>query len=420
MRVLIVGSGAREHALAEAVAASTHRPDVIVAPGNGGTSSIAKNVSVSPTDHDGLLALARTESVDLVIIGPEAPLVAGLADSLRAEGIAVFGPSKAAAELEGSKAHSKIFMRRHGIPTAAFEVFDSADKAKAYIRDAGRPMVVKADGLAAGKGVIVADTVEQSCEAVDACMVERRFADAGARVVVEDRLEGQEVSFHVVCDGERFMPLAAAQDHKRAHDGDRGPNTGGMGAYSPPPIVDGALEQQIMERVVEPTFRGLEQDGTRFVGVLFVGLMITEEGPMVLEYNVRFGDPECQCLLARLEGDVFEFLHSAATGQLNDKAVRWKHPFGMSVVLASKGYPGPYEKGLPIEGIGNAKQAGARVFHAGTRREGSALLTDGGRVLSVTAVGEGLVEARTIAYRAAGMIRFRGGWYRNDIGWRAK
>lgn len=419
MRVLVVGSGAREHALAEAISASTHHPELIVAPGNGGTSAFAENIAVAADDVAGLVELAQQRQVELVVVGPEAPLVAGLSDALRDKGIAVFGPQKSAAALEGSKAHSKIFMRRHGIPTAAFEVFDSADNAKAYVRAAERPMVIKADGLAGGKGVVVAETVDEACAAIDDCMVHARFGQAGARVVIEECLQGQEVSFHVISDGERYLPMAAAQDHKRAYDGERGPNTGGMGAYSPPPIVDGALEETIMKRVVEPTFAGLRSDGVAFVGVLFVGLMITDEGPMVLEYNVRFGDPECECLLARLEGDVLDLLSSTAHGGLRDDAVRWKHPYSMSVVIASNGYPGPYEKGLPIEGVEDAKHVGVSVFHAGTRREGSALLTDGGRVLTLTAAGGSLKQVRSDVYRAAGLIRFRGAWCRRDIGWRA-
>ncbi len=419
MRVLVVGSGAREHALTEAIAVSTHRPEVIVAPGNGGTSAFAENVDVAADDIERLVQLATERAVDLVVVGPEAPLVAGLADTLREAGIAVFGPSKAAAELEGSKAMSKIFMRRHGIPTAAFEVFDAADKAKAYVRGQDRPMVIKADGLAAGKGVVVAETVDEACEAIDDCLLKGRFGAAGSKVVVEECLVGQEVSFHVISDGQRIVPLAAAQDHKRAYDGERGPNTGGMGAYSPPPIINGAVEETIMKTIVEPTFAGLKADGVEFVGVLFVGLMMTADGPMVLEYNVRFGDPECQCLLARIESDVLDLLDSSARGKLDETAVRWKHPFSMSVVLASKGYPGLYEKGLPIEGIEDAKNVGAKVYHAGTRREGSALLTDGGRVLTLTAAGDGLKNVRSVVYRAAGLIRFRGAWCRRDIGWRA-
>lgn len=420
MRVLVIGSGAREHALAEAISSSTHHPEVFVAPGNGGTGAFATNVELAADDVDGLVTFAQAQAMNLVVVGPEAPLVLGIADRLRDVGIAVFGPSQKGAELEGSKAHSKVFMRRYGIPTAAFEVFDSAEKAKAYVRDAGRPMVVKADGLAAGKGVVVADSVDEACAAIDMCMLDRQFGEAGARVVVEECLKGQEVSFHVISDGERVFPLAAAQDHKRAYDGERGPNTGGMGAYSPPPIVHGGLEETIMKTIVEPTFAGLRADGVNFVGVLFVGLMITDEGPMVLEYNVRFGDPECECLLARLDGDVLDLLHSAARGALAVDAVRWKHPFSMSVVVASKGYPGLYNKGFPIEGLDDAKRTGVKVHHAGTRREGSALLTDGGRVLTVTAAGDSFKQVRTDVYRGAALIRFQGAWCRHDIGWRAE
>jgi len=422
MKVLVVGGGAREHALAWKLSSSPGVEEVLAAPGNAGTAAVGTNLGVAADDLDAVVAAAKAHAVGLVVVGPEAPLVAGLVDRLTAEGIAAVGPSKAAARLEGSKGWSKDFMQRHGVPTAAYAVFEEPAAAKAWIRELDRPMVVKADGLAAGKGVVVADTVQESLDAVDALMTERVRGDAGARVVVEERLAGPEVSFHVVCDGTRAVPLAAAQDHKRLRDGDEGPNTGGMGAYSPPPMVDAALEARILDEVVRPTLEGMAAGGAPFTGVLFVGLMIVDGAPKVLEYNVRFGDPETEVLMARLEGDVLPLLLGAARGDLSGVEVRWGAPAALCVVMASEGYPGSYPKGRAITGIDAANALDAvTVFEAGTRRtEDGAHVTSGGRVLCVTAHGDDVRSAAERAYAGVDAIAFDGAHHRRDIGWQAR
>ncbi len=427
MRVLIVGSGAREHALAWKLASSPLVDAVLTAPGNAGTARVGENVDVAADDVEGVVRLAVDRGVGLVVVGPEAPLVAGLVDALREAGVLAFGPTRAAARLEGSKGFSKDFMEAHGIPTAAYRVFDDAEAAKAWVRELGRPMVIKADGLAAGKGVIVADTVEQSLAGIDALMLERVRGDAGAAVVVEERLVGPEVSFHVVCDGVRAVPLAAAQDHKRLGDGDTGPNTGGMGAYSPPPMADAAFERAVMTDVVEPTLRGMAERGTPFTGVLFVGLMVVDGVPKVLEYNVRFGDPETEVLMARLEGDVAPLLLGAARGDLSGIELSWGAPAALCVVLASEGYPGSYPKGRVIGGLAEAgERAGVTIFEAGTRSMEAAVgrptstVTSGGRVLCVTARGQSVAEAAERAYAAVDGISFDGMQHRRDIGWQAR
>ncbi len=420
MRVMVVGSGAREHALAWRIAKDSRVREVICAPGNAGTSTVARNLDVG-TDVDSIVRAARSEKVDLVVVGPEAPLVEGAVDALEEAGIAAFGPSRFAARLEGSKVFSKELMARHGIPTAGFRVFDEADAAEDYLREVGRPMVVKADGLAAGKGVVVASNVDEGVEAVDLIMRKRAFGSAGDRVVVEELLRGDEVSYHVVSDGSRYVALAPAQDHKRAFDGDRGPNTGGMGAYSPPPVVDVAVERKILERVVEPTLAGMAEEGQPFRGALFVGLMVHEGEPQVLEYNVRFGDPECESIMTRWQGDVLPLLEGSARGDLGELEPRWEAPCSLCVVLASGGYPGSYEKGKAITGLDEAAAVeGVTVFHAGTRREGDRFVTAGGRVLTVTAVGDTVDQAAERAYRAADRIEFEGKHLRRDIGWRAR
>ncbi|MDH5493344.1 MAG: phosphoribosylamine--glycine ligase, partial [Myxococcales bacterium] len=384
MKILIVGGGAREHALAWRL--HEEGAEIVAAPGNGGMAAFARCVPAAASDVPALLELALQEKVELVVIGPEAPLVAGLVDRLEEAGIAAFGPRAAAARLEGSKIYSKELMARHGIPTASFRIFDDPGSAEAYVRAAARPLVVKADGLAAGKGVFVASEAEEAIEGIDRIMRERAFGEAGDRILIEECLVGEEVSYHVVSDGERYVALAPAQDHKRALEGDRGPNTGGMGAYSPPPIVDEAIERVILERIVEPTLAALEAEGTPFRGALFVGLMIVEGEPFVLEYNVRFGDPECEVLMSRWKGPILPLLEGSARGDLSGVTPAWEAPASLCVVLAAGGYPGPYEKGLPIEGIAAADRApGVRVFHAGTRREGKRVLSNGGRVLAVTA-----------------------------------
>jgi phosphoribosylamine--glycine ligase len=427
-KVLVVGSGAREHAIAWKLAQSPAVREVLVAPGNAGIAGIARCVGVTAEDLGGLVDLARREAVDLVVIGPEAPLVAGLADALRAAGIPAFGPSREAARLEGSKAFAKEIMREAGVPTAGFAVFDDPDAAEAYVREAERPLVVKADGLCAGKGVVVAKDTEEALEAVRSMMRARVHGDAGARVVIEERLVGPEVSYHVVCDGARFVPLAAAQDHKRLLEGDHGPNTGGMGAYSPPPIVTAEVEQSVLTRVVEPVLARMSARGAPFTGVLFVGIMVVDGVPQVLEFNVRFGDPEAEVLVARLEGDLLPLLEGAARGDLSGVVPVWGAPCALAVVLAAHGYPSAPRKGDRIEGLGElASIDGVVAFHAGTRfapvSEGRAepsLETAGGRVLTVTATGDSLEEAASRAYGACDRIRFEGKQLRRDIGWQAR
>jgi phosphoribosylamine--glycine ligase len=420
MRVLIVGGGAREHALAWRLSQDPG-VEVVGAPGNAGIAAIGRTVAIDPTNAEAVVALARRENASLVVVGPEAPLVAGVVDALREEGIDAFGPDRSAAQLEGSKIFSKEFMARHEIPTAGFAVFDDADRATQYIREAGRPLVVKADGLAAGKGVIVASDAAEATAGVDRIMRDRAFGDAGDRIVIEECLVGQEVSYHVVSDGTRFVPLAPAQDHKRAFDGDRGPNTGGMGAYSPPPVVTADVEAKILERVIEPTLRGMADEGNPFRGALFVGLMIVDGEPWVLEYNTRFGDPECQTLMTRWKGSIVPLILGSAKGDFGDLHPSWEAPASLCVVLASGGYPGSYEKGKVIRGLEKAEALPqVTVFHAGTARRGDEVVTAGGRVLSVTAIGETLDEAAERAYAAAELIEFEGKQLRSDIGWRAR
>lgn len=420
MKVLIVGSGAREHALAWRLARDPS-VEVVCAPGNAGSAQIGRNVDVAAHDLPGLVALAKDEKIDLVVVGPEAPLVEGLVDVLAVEGIPAFGPTRAAARLEGSKVFSKEFMQRHGIPTADFRVFDDVDAAELYIRKANRPLVVKADGLAAGKGVVVASDADEAIEAIDLIMRKRAFGEAGARVVVEERIRGPEVSYHVVSDGRRYVALASAQDHKRVFDGDRGPNTGGMGAYSPPPMVTPEVEAKILERVVEPTLAGMAAEGEPFRGALFVGLMIVDGEPRVLEYNVRFGDPECEAIVTRWKGPLLPLLLGSATGDLGDLDPTWEAPASLAVVLSSGGYPGDYEVGKVISGLENAEAIeGVAVFHAGTRRAGESIVTAGGRVLTVTAIGGSVDEAAARAYAACDLVSFDGKHLRRDIGAQAR
>ena len=418
MRVLILGSGGREHALAWAVARSAQVDDVLCAPGSDGIAQDARVVPADPLAGDAIVELARRERIDLVVIGPEAPLVAGLADRLNAAGVPVFGPSAAAARLEGSKAFAKDFMQRNGVPTAAFEVFDEPADAERFVRAQARPLVVKADGLAGGKGVSVCNDAEAAVVAIHEAMHERRFGPAGSRVVIEERLVGEEASFYAIADGREFLCLAAAQDHKRALDGNRGENTGGMGAYSPTPFVDAELERKVVERILEPTFEALRREGSPYRGVLYVGLMIVKGEPYVIEYNVRFGDPETQPLLFRMQSDLFPVLHDAATERLSARSQR-ELSFGdpaVCVVMTSEGYPRGYTAGFPIEGLEEVERmAEVKVFHAGTRREDGAWTTAGGRVLGVTARGSTLAAARQRAYQAASKIRFKGAHLRSDI-----
>lgn len=420
-RVLVVGGGAREHALVRALVASPSVAHVLCAPGNAGIALEVRTLAITATDVDALVRAATEERITLAVIGPEAPLVAGLADALRARGVRVFGPSRAASELEGSKIFSKLFMVRHRIPTAPFEVFEDPDAAEGYVRAAGRNLVIKADGLAAGKGVVVAKSADEACEAIDQMMRKRVFGDAGARVLIEDILLGEEISYHVISDGERFVSLAAAQDHKRLLDGDQGPNTGGMGAYSPPPVFTAALEAEVVERVVRPTLDGMRAEGRPFVGALFIGLMIVDGRPMVLEYNVRFGDPETEVMLPRIDGDLFAWLDGAARGALPAEPLRWHAGAALCVVLAARGYPGKAEEGAEIPALDAAAETeGAALFHAGTALRGGRVIAAGGRVLVASARGSTIDDAATRAYGLASRARFEGSQMRTDIGWRAR
>ncbi len=430
MNILIIGSGGREHALAWKIAQSPQATQIFVAPGNGGTLAEPKvqNVDLDPTDAEALIGFAQDKQIALCIIGPEAPLVAGVSDVLVAAGLRCCGPSQQAAQLEGSKDFAKAFMQRHGIPTATYRTFSDRDQALAYLDHVGAPVVVKADGLAAGKGVVVAETQNQARAAVDAMLGQGRFGSAGHRVVIEEKLVGEEVSFIVLVSGDQVLPLATSQDHKARDEGDRGPNTGGMGAYSPAPIVTPELEQRIMCEVIEPTVAGLRAETLPYVGFLYAGLMISEDGtPRVLEYNCRLGDPETQPILMRLESDLLELCLAATEGRLSEVEARWRDQAALGVVMAAGGYPGDYAKGHPITGLdvaserenAGAAQAQTMVFHAGTRRVGEQTLTNGGRVLCVTALGADVNEAAATAYTLAEHIQFEGAFYRRDIGHRA-
>jgi len=419
MNVLLIGSGGREHSLAWALAASPLLGTLFCAPGNGGIAELAQCVQLEIADHAKVIDFCRARDVSLVVIGPEAPLVAGLADDLTAAGIKAFGPSKAAAQLEGSKAFTKELCRAHAIPTARYGRFDEPEAAKAYVRAQGAPIVVKADGLAAGKGVTVAASVAEAEAAIDDCFA-GRFGEAGAEIVVEECLVGEEASFFALVDGKTALPLATAQDHKRAFDGDEGPNTGGMGAYSPAPVMSEELCRVTMEEIILPTVEGLAQAGTPYCGVLYAGLMLTEQGPQLIEYNVRFGDPECQVLMMRLKSDLLPALVATTDGALENVELRWREETALTVVMAAKGYPGGYEKGSRIGGL---EAAGAdpdvEIFHAGTAREGAAVTATGGRVLNVTALGASVADAQARAYRAIDQIDWPQGFCRRDIGWRA-
>lgn len=421
MKILVVGSGGREHALCWAIAASPMTSKLYCAPGNAGIAEEAQCLPIGADDIEGLVRFAIEEKLDLVVVGPEAPLVQGLADRLREAGIAVFGPSAAAAELEGSKGFTKDLCAKYGIPTAAYGRFDDLEDALDFIADKGAPIVVKADGLAAGKGVTVCMTVEEAEAAVRDALEGGRFGEAGASVVIEEYLEGEELSVFALVDGERSLLLASAQDHKRAYDGDQGPNTGGMGAYSPAPIMDEALKRQVLEEIIHPTVMAMRQEGRPFQGVLFAGLMVQDAKAKLIEYNVRFGDPECQVLMRRLKSDIVPALLAAATGGLANVDLRWFEETAMIVVLAAKGYPGSYEKGSVIRGLDEA--AGGEdvvIFHAGTARDEAGELTAvGGRVLGVTALAESVNEAFLRCYEAVDRIDWPEGFCRRDIGWRA-
>ena len=420
MKVLIVGSGGREHALAWKCAQTAD--EVLVAPGNAGTAREdgVRNIAVSSDDIDGLIELAKAESVDLTIIGPEAPLVAGIVDRFEAAGLACFGPSANASQLEGSKAFTKDFLARHNIPTAAYRNFSDLGKALAYIREQGAPIVIKADGLAAGKGVIVAHTLEEAEQAATGMLTGDRFGSAGATIVVEEFLDGEEASFIVITDGTNVLPLATSQDHKARDEGDVGPNTGGMGAYSPAPVVTADIERRIMNEVIRPTLEGMRKDGANYVGFLYAGLMIMSDGtPKVIEFNCRMGDPETQPILARLRSDLVAICKAALDGTLAGITAQWDERAALGVVMAAGGYPESYTKGAAIKGLDDADGEAQKVFHAGTTEDGDDVVTSGGRVLCVVGLGDSVADAAEHAYDAVDKICWDGVYLRRDIGHRA-
>jgi phosphoribosylamine--glycine ligase len=419
MRILVVGGGGREHALCWAIAASPLCDALYCAPGNAGIAQDAECVPIAADNVDELVSFATDQAIDLVVVGPEGPLVLGLVDRLDTLGIKAFGPRADAAMLEGSKGFMKDLCARHDIPTAAYGRFTDADEAKAYIRSQGAPIVVKADGLAAGKGVTVAQSVDEALDAVDQAMNDKAFGDAGTELVIEEFLPGEELSFFALVDGETALPLAGAQDHKAVGDGDTGPNTGGMGAYSPAPSLTEALEAEVMETIIGPTVRGMAADGYPYRGVLYAGLMLDGGRPKLLEYNVRFGDPECQVLMMRLRSDIVPALVAACDGALKNFDLRWSGEAALTVVLAANGYPESYDKGTEIRGLDAAAETGATVFHAGTAADGDRVLASGGRVLNVTACGADITTAQANAYAAVDAIDWPEGFCRRDIGWRA-
>ncbi|HPE20993.1 MAG TPA: phosphoribosylamine--glycine ligase [Candidatus Mcinerneyibacteriales bacterium] len=414
MRIAVIGSGGREHAIAEALAREKSH-EIFVLPGNGGTDGIAENVPVPEGSTEEILAAVLEKRCEMAVIGPEKPLVDGLADRLREKGVVTLGPGAEAARIEGSKVWAKRFMERHGIPTAAHRVFDSFEQARAYIRKEEKyPLVIKADGLAAGKGVIIAATPEEAEQTLLNIMVEKQFGAAGDLVEIEEFLRGRETSYLVFCDGETFLPMATSKDYKKVYDGDRGLNTGGMGTFSPSPLVDVSLEKTIQETIIRRAVEGFKKDGIPFTGVLYAGLMLTDHGPQVLEFNCRFGDPETQVILSRLKTPLSQVIRAVHEKRLHDLTLDWDDRAAVCVVAASAGYPGTYQKGKPVTGLENVKHA--RVYHAGTRKLDGKVYTSGGRVLGVTALGESLEEARETAYRELEKITFEGIYYRKDIG----
>ena len=419
MNILILGSGGREHALAWKIAASPLTTKLYCAPGNAGIAQEAECVALDIADHKAVIAFCKDNKIDFVVVGPEVPLVAGIVDDLEAAGIRAFGPTKWAARLEGSKGFTKDLCKANNIPTAAYERFKSGDLAKEYVRKRGAPIVVKADGLAAGKGVVVASTVEEAEAAID-MMFSGGLGEKAWEIVIEDCLVGEEASFFALCDGDTALPLASAQDHKRVFDGDKGPNTGGMGAYTPAPIMTEAMNQRVMDEIVIPTVQALKKAGAPFKGVLFAGLMITKDGPQLIEYNVRFGDPETQVIMLRMMSDLLPALIAARDGQLKNFDLRWYPDAALTVVMAAKGYPGSYKKGTAIKGLDAAAQLdGVEIFHAGTKKENGVILANGGRVLNVCARGKTVAEAQARAYAAVDKIDWPDGFCRRDIGWQA-
>ena len=420
MKVLVIGSGGREHALTWALSASSLIDTLYAAPGNAGIAQDAECIDIGAEDIDGITTFAKANAIDFVVVGPEMPLVAGLVDRLEGDGIKAFGPHAGAAQLEGSKGFTKDICAKYAIPTAAYGRFTDADKARAYLGEVGAPIVVKADGLAAGKGVIMAETVAEAEAAITDILQDNRFGAAGTELVIEQWLGGEEASFFALVDGETALPLASAQDHKRVGDGDTGPNTGGMGAYSPAPIVTDAMAGRVMDEIIEPTVRAMKDAGHPYKGVLYAGLMIEDGTPKLLEYNVRFGDPECQVLALRLRSDLLPALLACADGQLRHLDLRWHDDAALTVVMAAKGYPGSYNKGTEIRGIEAAEAIdGVKVFHAGTKAEDGRLLAIGGRVLNVTARAPDIRQAQEKAYKAIDAIDWPDGFCRRDIGFRA-
>ncbi len=419
MRILLIGSGGREHALAWKIAASPRVSRLFCAPGNAGISKIARCVPMRATDIDAIVEFAADNEIDLVAVGPEAPLVDGLVDALEAKGIAAFGPRKRAAMLEGSKSFAKSLMEKHGIPTGRARVFEDYGEARAYLSKIDPPFVVKADGLAAGKGVVIAPDLAEAERALKSALVDGAFGSAGAKVLIEEYLEGQELSLLAFTDGKAVLPMVPAQDYKRALDGDKGPNTGGMGSYSPVPIVDEELYRRIVSEILEPTVSALGSEGIDYRGVLYAGLVLTESGPKVLEFNARFGDPETQAILPRMKGDLVEAMLAVVEGRLDGFELDWSDEVCVAVVIASGGYPGKHRTGFPITGVDEAEELGAVVFHAGTELSDGRVVTAGGRVLNVAALGSTFAEAREKAYEAVSRISFEGMHYRKDIAERA-
>lgn len=419
MKILIIGGGGREHALAWKIAQSPKVTELFCAPGNPGTASIATNLDIPADDIDRLLQFALEQSIDLTVVGPEQPLVLGLADWFQDNDLKVFGPSAKAAQLEGSKAFSKDLMQKYNIPTAAYAAFDDADEARAYLQGKG-PQVVKADGLAAGKGVFVCADEAEAVDAINQIMNDRIFGESGNRIIIEERMEGQEVSLLAFTDGTTVLPMEAAQDHKAVFDGDTGPNTGGMGAYSPAPIFTPELKQEVIQRIMVPAVNGMRADGIPYRGVLYAGLMITDKGPKTLEFNARFGDPETQPLMMRMQSDIVPIMEACADGTLDTCTLEWKPEAAVCVVMAAEGYPGSYEKGKSIHGLDQANSLeGVTVFHAGTKQAGDDIVTSGGRVLGVTALGGNVREAIDQAYQAVSKIQWPGVQFRKDIGRKA-
>jgi phosphoribosylamine--glycine ligase len=420
MKVLVVGAGGREHALVWKISQSPKVDKIYCAPGNAGTAGLAENVDIKAEDIQSLKKFAVENKIDLTVVGPEAPLVAGIANEFEREGLKIFGPKKEAAIIEGSKVFAKQFMAKYGIPTAQAGIFDNSEAAIHYIYEVGAPIVVKADGLAAGKGVIICNTKEEAVSAVKTIMAEKQFGKAGDRIVLEDCLVGEEASIIAVTDGSLIIQLASSQDHKRVFDDDKGPNTGGMGAYSPAPLVTDQLMKTIDQDILKPFVSGMQQSGISYKGVIYAGIMVTDQGPKVLEFNCRFGDPETQPILVRMKSDIVPILEAAADGNLNDKTIEWDSRSAVCVVLASGGYPDKYEKGIPIAGLDKARQSkNAVIFHAGTKLVDGDVVTSGGRILGVTALGDNIKAAIDNTYKVISTISFKGMHYRKDIGKKA-